>query len=212
MFQDEIFRDDFFALDQKTELAEWFYSHYKEYSAEDIYAWLWAGEFGYRPDGYPDADLHQLLSDIRMARQKPGLINAVWEPLGLENSLVKVNIAHYADAGCPLPRLIQLSERIREEIDPNALRFKSNWNLMKAQIYEGSALRLSQVHQFEDSIPFNMTPYIPFSNAFAEQFGSYYRIVPAALFFEYFPEFEVYYYRHEREERRSRSLGESSEE
>lgn len=205
MFLDEIFESDFFLLDRKRELAEWFYSHYHSYTPEDIYGWLWAGEFGYPPGQYPDADLHTLLEDIRQARQHPGTIEQVWEPLGLENQLIKINIAHYADADCPLPRLIQLSERIRQEIHPNAMRFKSNWNLMKAQISDGSDVTLTQIHEFEERIPFNMTPYIVYSADFLSQFGFHYRIVPAELFFDYFPEFEGIYDRHERNDHRTGS-------
>jgi hypothetical protein len=196
MFLDEIYESDFFLMDEKAARAEWFYSHYHGYTAEDIYAWLWAGEFGYPPGQYPPADLNRLLEDIRLARYHPGLIQEVWEPLGLENDLIKINIAHYADQGCPLPRLIQLSERIQEEIRPNAMRFKSNWNLMKSQISEGTEISLTQIHEFEERIPFSMTPFIPFTADFLSQFGAHYRIVPAGLFFAHFPEFESTYDRY----------------
>lgn len=214
MFLDEIFESDFFLMDEKSERAEWFYSHYHSYTAEDIYAWLWAGEFGYPPGQYPDADLHRLLEDIRQARYHAGTIRSVWEPLGLENHLIKINIAYYADVGCPLPRLIQLSERIREEISPNAMRFKSNWNLMKAHISEGADVSLTQIHEFEERIPFNMTPFIPHTADFLSQFGVHYRIVPAALFFDHFPEYESIFDRHERQSTRTdpgRNSGNSGE-
>lgn len=203
MFQDEIFESDFFLIDEKSRRAEWFYSHYHSYTADDIYGWLWAGEFGYPPGQYPDASLHRLLEDIRLARYHAGTIRSVWEPLGLENHFIKVNIAHYADAGCPLPRLIQLSERIREETNPNAMRFKSDWNLMKANISEGADVSLTQIHEFEERIPFSMTPYIPYTADFLSQFGMHYRIVPADLFFYHFPEYESIYDRYERESTRT---------
>lgn len=197
MFQDEIFEPDFFYLDQKNQLAEWFYSHYHSYTPDDIYGWLWAGEFGYPPNQYPGPSLQTLLNDIRMSRHHPCSLSTIWEPLGLELALIKINIKVYADTGCPIPILIEMSERIREEINPNAMRFKSNWNLMKAQIFDTAAISLADVHSFEDRIPFNMTPYLPFSENYQIQFGRYYRIVPANFFFERFPEFETIYDKHD---------------
>jgi hypothetical protein len=193
MFQDEIFESDFFLMDRKSKQAEWFYTHYHSYTPEDIYGWLWAGEFGYPPGLYPDANLHALMEDIRRARHQPGAHRAVWEPLGLESLLVKINIAVYTDEGCPLPRLVDLSERIREEIHPNAMRFKSNWNLMKAQISTAAEVTLTQIHDFEERIPFNMSPYIQYSPDFLAQFGPHFRIVPATMFFDAYPEYEDIY-------------------
>lgn len=190
MFQDEIFESDFFLMDQKSHRAEWFFSHFHSYGPEDIYAWLWAGEFGYPPGRFPDANLHALMEDIRLARHQPGALRVVWEPLGLEGLLVKINIAVYADEGCPLPRLIDLSERSREEINPNAIRFKSNWNLMKAHISTMAEVSLTQIHEFEERIPFNMSPCIAHSPDFLAQFGPHFRIVPARMFFTAFPEYE----------------------
>lgn len=173
-------------LDLKTRTAEWFLKTYREAKASDIYQWLHEGEFGYRSQ--PDSSLDRLTEDIRLARYAPPVYEGIWEPLGLSDRLIKVNVAFYSDAGCPLPRLIQLNERV-QEIRPNSLRFKANWNFMKTEIVPGMNVTLDQIHQFENEIPFHMTPAVNYSSEFLASYGRVYRIVPRRLFFQYFPEY-----------------------
>ncbi|MCB1165967.1 MAG: hypothetical protein KDK33_07430 [Leptospiraceae bacterium] len=172
----------------KTETGEWFLDTYPTQRAVDLYHWLYLGEFGYGGEA-PSSALDQLTEDIRIARFNPPRFSGVWEPLGLAGRLLKINLVAYSDAGCPLPRLIHLSERVRE-LRPNSLRFKGDWNFMKTIVVPGMEITLEQIHQFENQIPFHMTPYMGFTEEFERSYGQAFRIVPRKSFFQYFPEFE----------------------
>ena len=173
----------------KSKMADWFLDSYKKIQAGDLYRWVWEGEFGLYNKAV-DLSLDRLTEDIRLARIKHGRTQkSVWEPLGLAFSLIKINLVPYADSGCPLKRLLMLEERARD-VRPNPLRFKHDWHLMKTQITPGLSVSLDSISEFENSIPFHVTPEVSYSEGFLEEYGLGYRIVPRALFFNYFPEYE----------------------
>jgi hypothetical protein len=175
-----------FELDEKLRFADWFYNYYTKYTAQDVYSWLWIGEFGY--EEYPLTDLFILREGVRMAYLNPSRIRKIWEPLGISKKFVKVNLDLYFDAGYPLLRLIDLVEKSKEHKQIDKLTFKMNWNLMKMQLNFTQPVTLRDMNEFQEKIAFHMTPYYPFTEEFQKEFGYYYRIVPLQQFFDYFPE------------------------
>lgn len=181
-------RTDAVKDDNRLYIAEVFFERYNIENPVDIYRWLWEGEFG-PGSKLPELTLDVLTDDIRKSRIQMGSRKQpVWEPLGLNDKLLKINLVPYADSNCPLNTLIQFSERIKD-IKANTLRFKKNWYFMKTQIVPGHALTVERMNDFENSIAFHMTPEMQYSEQFLEQYGNHYRVVPASLFFSHFPEF-----------------------
>ena len=170
-------------------LAEQFLDYYTDLKAQDIYRWLWEGEFG--PGGnILDLSLDRLNTDLRKARADINVYEQkLWEPSGLSMKILKINIVRYADSGCPLLRLLELAARTRDSV-PNTLRFKHNWNFMKTQLISGMNVTPEDMNVFENSIAFHMTPEINYSDLFIENYGLGYRLVPRQVFFKYFPEYE----------------------
>jgi len=175
--------------DHRILVAEAFFDRYKKTKAQDIYRWIWEGEFGYGVQG-KDNSLDTLIDDIRISRiRNRDQSFPIYEDLGLTGKLLKVNIVPYSDTACPLLRLIMLSEQTLR-IKPDTLRFKKNWHFIKTQIVPGMGVTLDEIHDFENSIPFHMTPELPYSDEFLQEFGVGYRIVPVDLFFRFFPEYD----------------------
>ncbi|GIX40978.1 MAG: hypothetical protein KatS3mg129_0711 [Leptospiraceae bacterium] len=175
-----------FDLDERLRFADWFYNYYRNYSAQDIYTWLWIGEFGY-PE-FPQVSLNLLRENIRKAKLQPSKIRKIWEPIGISKKFIKINIDLYFEAGYPLLRLIDLIEKVKEFKNIDKLTFKNNWNLMKIQLDFTKPLTLKDLNQFQEKIPFHMTPFYPFTEEFLKEFGQYYFIVPMDMFFNFYPE------------------------
>lgn len=175
-----------FELEDKLRFANWFYKNYSLFEAQDIYSWLWIGEFGYHD--YPLNDLNTLMDDIIQAQLKPSKIRKLWEPLGISRKFIKINIDIYFEAGYPLKRLLDLVERNKSFINIDKLTFKNSWNLMKLELDFTQNVKLNDMNLFMEKIPFHMSPYYPFTENFSKEFGNFYRIVPMNDFFFYYPE------------------------
>ncbi len=179
-------RINIFKLEEKIKSANWFYEHYDSFSTQDVYTWLWLGEFGYAE--LPANDLSSLKKEIRLARSNPSKLNQIWEPLGLSKKFIKINLDVYYEAGYPLKRLIQLTSEVEEIQEFDRLTFKNHWNLMKIQFDYTKKISLQDFHNFEIKIPFHMTPFLGFTEEFLKEYSPYYRIVALDSFFRYFPE------------------------
>lgn len=175
-----------FELEDKLRFANWFYKNYSLYEAQDIYCWLWMGEFGYYE--FPVNDLDSLMEDIILAQLYPSKIRKIWEPLGISKKFIKINIDIYFEMGYPLKRLLALVDRNRDFINIDKLTFKNNWNLMKLELDFTQNVKLNDMNLFMEKIAFHMSPYYPFTENFLKEFGRYYRIVPMKDFFYYYPE------------------------
>jgi hypothetical protein len=180
--------------DRRVAIAEDFFFTYPTATPADLYRWLWEGEFGPGAQA-PELSLDRMMDDIRLARIRSGGKRfPIYESLGLNETLLKINIVPYTDAACPLLRLLMLAERTHG-MKTDTLRFKKNWQFMKTQIVPGMKISVDDMNSFENSIAFHMTPELPYTQEFLKIFGEGYRIVPASLFFSYFPEFDpnIYY-------------------
>ncbi len=178
------------SYEEKVFIAERFLDAYSKAEARDVYRWLWEGEFGPGASS-PELTLEGVAQHLRRARihrRRTGL--PVCENAGLANLFVKVNLAPYADAGCPLKRLLILEERVKD-VRPDPLRFKRDWAFMKTQLIPGMSLTLEKMNQFEHEIPFHMAPEMEYSEVWKNEYGQGYRLAPRQTFFQYFPEYEI---------------------
>lgn len=183
------FTNEWAGFDYRVSVAEQFLDHYSRIHAQDIYRWLWEGEFG-AGSAAPDLDLNRLVYDLRLARIRTGSQEEpIWEPMGLSMKILKINLVPYADSGCPLMRLIEMNRKSRE-VRPNTLRFKRDWSFMKTQIIPGMSVSVDEMVQFENTIAFHMTPEASWSDDFMDHYGMGYRLVPQSIFFKHFPEYE----------------------
>jgi len=173
----------------RTDMAEEFLKRHPKLKPQDIYRWLWEGEFG-MGSMTGNFTLEEMQQDLRRARQLPGMnLFPVWENQGLGMKFLRINIARYADADCPLITLIELSKR-SADIHSDTLRFKYDWAFMKTQAVASGHLTMDDLNDFENSISFHTTPEVEYSEGFLSTFGSAYRIVPRSMFFAKFPEFK----------------------
>ncbi len=178
-------------FEERMFIAEQFLDCYSLAEPCDIYRWVWEGEFGLGRHSL-DLDLENLHQDLRLARiHKTRISLPVTENLGLANRFVKVNLAPYADSGCPLKRLLMLEERV-PDMRPDPLRFKRDWAFMKTQLAHGMSVTVEMMNEFENEIPFHMAPEVDFSAAWKSNYGTGYRIVPRGAFFQYFPEYSIH--------------------
>ena len=174
-------------LQKKGRIIEWYMEHYNLTNLQDIYRWLWEGEYG---SGNRDFSLDKLIDDIHLARINSIKKDRIWEPAGLALTLIKINLVPYVNFGCPLKRLLSLEERVLN-IHPNPLRFKEDWALIKTKYSKSKKLSTEDFNDYENSIPFHTVPIVQFSAEYINKFGLSYRILPRNLFFEYFPEYEI---------------------
>ena len=182
-------KEDHLKNDKRLFVLERFFQKYKILHPEDLYMWLWEGEFGYG-DRENINTLDQLTDSIRKSRIETGSKKLpVWDYLGLNNKLIKINIVSYADHNCPLLRLLFFSERTKD-VKSDSLRFKKNWQFIKTQISPGMDITVEEMIAFENQIPFHMTPQMNYTDDFLSQFGSTYLIVPGSLFFSTYPEYD----------------------
>ncbi len=178
------------SVESMTLTAELFLDRHPNARAQDIYRWLWEGEFGPGQREQPSR-LDELTQMIRTARMhKSAGKQPMWEPLGLTRRFVHVNVIPYSDAGCPLKRLISLGERTRD-FRADQLRFKMQWSFMKTQIVPGMRVTVEEMNAFENDIAFHMTPEIPFTEEYIKEHGSGYMVLPYDMFFETFPEYAI---------------------
>ncbi|MBX7057388.1 MAG: hypothetical protein K1X75_04935 [Leptospirales bacterium] len=179
------------SFEERMFISEQFLDRYAFAEPRDIYRWVREGEYGI--GGHViDLSLENLHQDLRKARiHKTRITLPVTENLGLANRFVKVNLAPYSDIGCPLKRLLMLEERV-PDMRPDPLRFKRDWAFMKTQLSPGMSVTVDMMNRFENEIPFHMIPEIEYSKAWMENYGTGYRIVPRAAFFQYFPEHSIH--------------------
>jgi len=179
----------FSGMELKVRITDQFFETYKEVTAQDIYRWIWEGEFGIC-NSSEDLTLDRLSTDLRKSRTMAiSREQTIWEPMGLSMRIVKINLVPYADSGCPMNRLIELAKKSKE-MKPNTLRFKRDWYFVKTQIVSGMTVTVEDLNQFENTVPFHMTPDLPFTESFVDKYGLGYRLAPRELFFKYFPEYE----------------------
>ena len=185
-------------------ILEDFFSRYPTPSPQDLYAWLWEGEFGPHKKERHTRTLLRLTQDIQEAYsfERAKLSDAdgedssahktqrVCEYLGLSEKFLKVNILPYSKANCPLKRLLKLHLSLKE-YKSDKFRFKQDWKLVKKVSIEEKDILSSSFDSFERSIDLYLAPEIRYTKIFLKRYNPYYCVVPHKSFFHFFPEYKL---------------------
>jgi hypothetical protein len=183
------------ARTEKIYLVSKFLDQNPNIEIQDLYKWLYYGEFGYEEqNAFLRAKknipkLQQLIDEIEDEREENIHSGSVWKPVGCSHKFVMVYVTPYFERECPLVRLVNLMER-SSAFAGSRMQFKLDWGIIKEY-----ALSMNEnwskddFYQFEDRIGFHQLPIISFSEEFMEHHPYKFRIISQKLFFEYFPEF-----------------------
>ncbi|MCG9874595.1 MAG: hypothetical protein MH321_07405 [Leptospiraceae bacterium] len=188
-------RDSILSKQEKVFLTANFLDRHPEIEIQDLYKWLYYGEFGYEEQNtFLKASkkippLQFLLDQIEDERAFGNISEIVWEPMGTSHKFVSVFVTQYFLKECPLVRLINLMER-SSAFRGSRMQFKLDWTIVKEY-----ALGMmpnwtkDDFYQFEDRIGFHQLPILDYSERYLQNYFHKHRIISQKLFFEYFPEF-----------------------
>lgn len=166
------------------------------FDLQDLYKWLYYGEFGPEEQGgYLKQDkklpeLEYLLRDIREESSNPSITDRIWDPMGLSQRFIMVYISAFYKAQLPLKTLVNLLSRA-PAFRGTRVHFKLDWSFIKEYLV-GTLKRHSKedFYSFEDRINFHQLPTVEFTQTYFFHNPSHYRVVPRKLFFDFFPEFD----------------------
>ncbi len=206
--------------EQKTFALKKFIQENPFYELQDLYRWLYYGEFGPQEHSYLQRDKRKpelikikedIESELKMKievtigdtshitqriqelieTKKLILPEKIFEPMGLSQRFIMVFVTRFYEQKCPLKRLVNLYERA-PALRGTRMQFKLDWAFSKEFIIRNSGRFTRQdFYGFEDRINFHQIPDVPFTNTFLEKRPAKYRIVPRKLFFDFFPEFDT---------------------
>ncbi|MDX1961019.1 MAG: hypothetical protein SFU98_20790 [Leptospiraceae bacterium] len=183
--------------DQKIFAIEKFMQENPFYELQDLYRWLYYGEFGYQEQvSYLrreklKPELIKILDEYKSEKDNPDISQRVWEPMGLSQRFVMVFITAYYNQKCPLKRIVNLLER-SPAFRGTRMKFKLDWAFVKDYaIRKTGRFTKQDFYGFEDRINFHQLPEVTFTSKFLDAKPEKYRILPRKLFFEFFPEFDT---------------------
>lgn len=181
---------------EKLFLITEFLELHPEAEIQDIYKWLYFGEFG---EAERNAffssqkfvpELHVLLSEIKRESIDQDSSGILWEPMGLSARYIKVYLSPYYLRECPVKRLVNLMER-SPAYRGSRMTFKLDWNYVKEVVSEmRPEFTKREFANFEEVINFHQLPDLSHTEAYLEKSPFAFRVVAQKLFFTYFPEFE----------------------
>jgi hypothetical protein len=183
-------------FDQKVFALKKFMTENPFYELQDLYRWLYYGEFGHQEQAtYLRRDkvkpeLINIIDDIKSEKDLK-ISDKVWEPMGLSQLFVMVFVTAYNANLCPLKRLVNLMDR-SPAFRGTRMKFKLDWAFIKDYaIRKSGRFTRQDFYGFEDRINFHQLPDEPFTSKFLDARPEKHRIVPRKLFFEFFPEFDT---------------------
>jgi len=182
--------------DQRVFSVQRFLSLNPFFELQDLYQWLYYGEFGAVNDiiasknSKQKPELINILDDIKSEKELES-DDVVWESMGLSMRFVLVYVTPYYNLQCPLNRLVNLIER-SPAFRGTRVHFKLDWVYVKEYVIKHSnKFNKFDFYGFEDRYNFHQLPNIPFTESYLKAKPRKYRVVPRKLFFEFFPEFDT---------------------
>ena len=176
--------------------TEQLYIKYHYFELQDLYKWLYYGEFGSEDhSGYLRQEkrlpeLEYLLADIKSEHNKTTLSERVWIPMGLSERFIMVHVSQYYKAELPLKTLAGLMDR-SSAFRGTRVYFKLDWSFIKEYlIHRQRRFDKEDFYIFEDRINFHQLPNVDFTREYKAFNPDRYRIVPRKLFFDFFPEYD----------------------
>ncbi|MCE9500517.1 MAG: hypothetical protein K8R21_08475 [Leptospira sp.] len=195
MFE-SIEKESVLTADQKIFIIDNFLAVHPLAEIQDVYKWLYYGEFGHEEQVGIFAkekrlpELQLILDDLKSEIIEENIPEKVWDPVGFSMRFVMVYLTEYNRRECPLKRLVNLIER-SPAFKGSRMQFKLDWGLIKDHLTQpGKNFERQDFYNFEDKIGFYQLPEVSFTLPFLENYPVKYRIVPRKLFFDYFPEFD----------------------
>ncbi len=180
---------------EKLFLITEFLELHPEAEIQDIYKWLYFGEFGEaeRNAFYSSTkfvpELHVLLSEIKKESVDQETSKLLWEPMGVSARFLKVYLSPYYHRECPLKRLVNLMER-SPAYRGSRMTFKLDWNHVKDVVSEmRPEFSKKQFTEFEEQINFHQLPDVSHTEFYLNKTPYAFRVISQKLFFSYFPEF-----------------------
>jgi hypothetical protein len=182
--------------DQKIFAIRQFLQQNPSIELQDIYRWLYYGEFGYEEESSylkeekARPQLIRILDDVKFEKKNNVSPPVVWEPMGLAQRFIMVFLTPYSINQCPINRIVNLIERA-PAFRGTRMHFKLDWAFIKDFLIRKEKLYIKQdFYNFEDRINFHHLPDVPFTEDYITNKPFKYRIVPRKLFFDFFPEFD----------------------
>lgn len=187
------------SIDPARAKRETLYRKVDHYELQDIYKWLYYGEFGpeeqvgYLKRDSTKSELENLLQNIKDERDNPNLSPHLWRPMGLSIRFIKINVSQYRKSELPLKTLEDLINR-SPAFRGTRVHFKLDWSFIKEfLISKAKRYTKEDFYNFEDKFNFHQLPTVDFTPTYLKKFPDNYRIVPRKLFFDFFPEFDSKY-------------------
>jgi hypothetical protein len=166
------------------------------YELQDLYQWLYFGEFGSvmektdKPSAKTKPELIKILEQLKIEKEVQS-DDVVWESMGLSFRFVMVYLTPYSNLQCPITRIINLLDR-SPAFRGTRVHFKLDWVFVKEYIIKHSnKFTKFDFYGFEDRYNFHQLPTIPFTESYFKAKPKSFRILPRKLFFEFFPEFDT---------------------
>jgi hypothetical protein len=188
-------RESILSRTEKIFLASRFLENHPEMEVQDLYKWLYYGEFGEEEQNAllraqkAVPMLQEILDHIDTEKDLETGIDRVWDPVGCSHRFVMVYVTPYFRSDCPLVRLVNLMER-SPAFRGSRMQFKLDWGLLKEYCLNiKPEWTKEDFYTFEDRIGFHQLPSQDFSLRYLDHHPYKYRVVSQKLFFEYFPEF-----------------------
>ncbi len=196
-------------IDEKIFVLEEFLREHPLAGIQDLYRWLYSGEFGQvdlsgiLKGESKIPELQRILDDIKSESISEELVDKVWDPVGFSMRFVMVYVSEYYKKECPLKRLVNLIERAHA-FQGSRMQFKLDWSFLKDYLTKTvKKFEKQEFYNFEDRIGFYQLPEVGFTEDFTVNYPTKYRVVPRKLFLSYFPEFDD---KHDFRDTKSRSL------
>ena len=118
------------------------------YELQDLYQWLYFGEFGSvmektdKPSAKTKPELIKILEQLKIEKEMQS-DDVVWESMGLSFRFVMVYLTPYHTLQCPLTRIINLLDR-SPAFRGTRVHFKLDWVFVKEYIIKHSNLKQNQ--------------------------------------------------------------------
>ena len=114
----------------------------------------------------------------------------LYEPIGLSNLFLKLDLYTYQSTNCPFTTIIDIQNSAKDFV-PQSLRFMRNWKFAKDWCVENKKFSKVSFEDFERQISVHLTPRLEYSTDFMFKYETIYRIIPQKIFLNKFPEYKI---------------------
>ena len=131
-----------------------------------------------------------ILEKSKYSNYKNLSIFNLYEPIGLSNLFIKLDLFTYQSTNCPFTTIIDIQNSEKDFV-PQSLRFMRNWKFAKDWCVENKKFSKVSFEDFERQISVHLTPRLEYSTDFMYKYETIYRIIPQKIFLNKFPEYKI---------------------